>query len=104
MATTTALTAGQTTTPDITLTATEMDTVTFILFTPYIEVISDGAAHLWFTVDGSAAGDDDANAYYMPAAASSRTVRLGPSLGRNPTVKLYSTGTPKYTVTAVAQP
>jgi hypothetical protein len=63
-----------------------------------VEVLNrDGAAEIWFTVDGSTptvAGD---NCYCLPAAIGALKVAVAVD-GPAP-VKLISSGTPKYCVT-----
>lgn len=98
MATTT-MTAGQIS-ATATLSAATVDTVNFAVFTPYVEIVTDGAALMYVTVDGTTPTSGGANTYVLPASASTRTIRLGPSLGKNPSVKLISAGTPVYWVAA----
>lgn len=76
--------------------ASTVDTITFADNVDRVEVISDGAARLYFTTDGSTptvAGD---NCYVMPATASTRTVKATPSNGT--VVKVISSGAPTYDV------
>lgn len=102
MATNTTVTSAQSSTPAIALSAATVDTVTFskgIGPIEAIEVESDGAAALWFTVDGSTpATSGNTTGYYMPASASVRTVQLPRERNATLTVKLISTGTPTYVV------
>lgn len=79
-----------------TLTAETVDTVTFDGSLFEVEVISDGAAPLYFTLDGSDPVVGGAACYHMPAIASVREVRVDYRGGV--TVKLISEGTPTYSV------
>lgn len=97
MATTT-LTAGQIS-ATAALSASTVDTINYAVFTPAIEVVCDSGGPLYVTVDGTTPTVGGAGTYVVPAS-SVRTIRLGPSLGKNPVVKLIATGTPTYNVTA----
>lgn len=79
-----------------TLVASTVDTVTFATDVAEIEVYSDGAAALSFTVDGTTPTVDSQAAEWMPASASVQVVR---SPAATTVVKLISSGTPKYSVT-----
>jgi hypothetical protein len=98
------LTAGDMASGPTALVANTVDTINFSLFTPYIEVSTDGSATMAVTVDGTTPAVGGPRSYPIPASMSQRTIRLGPALGRNPSVKLISGGTPTYTVTAVTAP
>lgn len=80
-----------------TLTPNTVDTVVFDDDLAYVEVVSDGAADLYFTVDGAPAPTvGAAGAHYMPALPCSRVVQ---SIGDGgTTVRLISTGSVKYSV------
>lgn len=99
------LTAGQTSTTNNTLTANTADTVNFTGLVSFVEIETDGAAAMVVTVNGTAP-DTSAGAagtqFIFPASPSVRTIKLGPNTGQNPAIKLKSTGTPNYSVTAVA--
>lgn len=81
------------------LTAATVDTVNLDGDYSEVEVINrDGAAEIFFTVDGGApvvAGDDN---HILPAAISGVTVNASKETGDPTVVKLISSGTPKYTV------
>jgi hypothetical protein len=91
-----------------TLVAAAVDTVTFATFRSQVEVVTDGAASLYFTVDGSTPVAGAANTHYLPATASSKIVKCpaqhpSPGVKASGTiVKLISAGTPKYSVSRVA--
>ena len=86
------------------LAASTVDTVTLDRDYPEVEVVNrDGAAEIYFTVDGSnptVAGD---NTEYLPATSgASVRVSAGAFVTGTPTVvKLISSGTPKYSVQGV---
>jgi hypothetical protein len=92
-----------------TLVAATVDTVTFALGstdTPgwaavpkAVEVLSDGSAPIYVTVDGSAPTDGGTHCYQVPAYAGATVIDVRDA---NPNdavvVKLISTGTPVYSV------
>jgi hypothetical protein len=80
-----------------TLGANTVDTVNFADDVKQIEVVSDGAAELYFTVDGTAPTVGGAKCYYLPAFGGAREVPVH----TGGTVKLISSGTPKYSVARV---
>jgi hypothetical protein len=91
-----------------TLVANTVDTVTFPAWRDSIEIWTDGTASIAFTTDGSTPTVDAATGEWLPATASTRTVKVSrlPAAG-SPSgapaatvVKLISTGTPKYSVQA----
>jgi hypothetical protein len=80
----------------ITLSPDTVDTVEFEDDLQFVEVVSDGTAEIYFTVDGADPEIGDQFAYYMPAIACSRVVRSfrdGAS-----SVRLISAGTPTYSI------
>jgi hypothetical protein len=77
-----------------TLVADTVDEVVFAKGQGFIEVVSDGAAEIYFTVDAPAPTVGGAAAYYLPALPCSRTVP-SPQPGET-VVRLISAGTPKY--------
>jgi hypothetical protein len=80
-----------------TLVASTVDTVTFADDLDTVEVLSDGAAALYFTADGTTPVIGDDACWELPAGATSaRTVPV-PTAGGS-VIKLISTGTPKYSV------
>jgi hypothetical protein len=80
--------------PEITLTANEVQTVTFDLDVNDVEVISDGAATVRWTCDGST--PSATHGYFIPALVAIDTRRSG-VLG-NTAVHLWSNGTPTVVV------
>lgn len=84
-----------------TLVAATADTVTLSRRANKVEVLShDGAAAIYFTVDGSAPTVAGGNTYAVPVGVGGLEVDLDDS--DPPTVvKLISAGTPLYSVTAV---
>lgn len=80
---------------DKTLVAATVDTVSFTGFDPpYVVVVTDGAAAIYVTTDGTA-----------PTVSGSKTKRLPPFPGEreirsyeNQPIKLISAGTPTYSV------
>ncbi len=91
------------------LTANTVDTVTFQAGTPgtpgwsrmpkKVEVMSDGLADVYFTVDGSAPTVAGANCYRLPALPGSLVVPVQDSEPTDPVVvKLISTGAATYSV------
>jgi hypothetical protein len=83
---------------DKTLGASTVDTVTFDHDCERVEVLSDGAAKLYFTVDGTAPSVGGQNTYVLPAGAANSKIVQVPTAG-NTAVKLISSGTPMYSVT-----
>jgi hypothetical protein len=83
---------------DKTLVANTTDTVTFVDDCDRIEVLSDGTAALYFTVDGSTAIVSGAHCYKLPAGSASAAV-VNPLNPAGPAVSLISSGTPSYSVT-----
>jgi hypothetical protein len=83
----------------ITLSASTVDTVTIARDCDQVEVMSDGAAAIYFTVDGSTPTVAGKKAYALPAAVGARQVTV-PTSGST-VVKLISSGTPTYSVTAL---
>jgi hypothetical protein len=79
-------------TPAFTLVANTVDTVQFDRDINGFEIISDGAAVIWYTVDGSTPAVDGDRSYYLPAAAC--VDRRDPHSGAATVIKLLSPGTP----------
>lgn len=89
--------AGQIGVYEVTLTAATVDTVTFDDDVDTVEVLShDGAAAVYFTVDGSTPTVAGKGCWMLPAAASSATVDVGTA--GDTVVKLISAGTPKVSI------
>lgn len=90
------VTAGQKATHQVLVAAT-VDVVNLAVQVDEIEVVNrDGAAEIYFTVDGSAPTVGGANCFVLPAGVGSATV--GVSASGNTVVKLISSGTPAYSV------
>jgi hypothetical protein len=84
-----------------TLTANTVDTVTLPVEATLVEVLNrDGAAEIYFTVDGSVptVGGDDTQV--LPASVGG--LEFGSPQIAQTVVKLISSGTPKYTVRVVS--
>lgn len=83
-----------------TLVASTVDTVTIQRDTRSVEVTNlDGAAAIYFTVDGTTPTVAGASTYELPAVPSSREVPA-PKVEDATVVKLISSGTPSYSVAA----
>jgi hypothetical protein len=91
-----------------TLTAETVDTVTVKSPSAYIELITDGSAAIYFTIDGTAPTVGGANCYVLPAVPSVREIRVRASeltdASGNLAVKLISAGTPEYHVSKAREP
>lgn len=81
----------------ITLTANTIETVTFTEDLPNSEVISDGTAAVYYTLDGTTPTVGGNNCYVLPAGAACVDSRYVRTAG-NTVVKLISTGTPTVSV------
>lgn len=79
---------------DVTLVASTADTVTFFDNVDQVEVVSDGAAKIYVTTDGSTPTVSGDATRVIPATICSRTIRM--SSGK--VVKLISSGAPTYSV------
>lgn len=80
-----------------TLTADTVDSVTFADDIRSVQVISDGSAAVFYTVDGSVPVVDGDGSFFVPAGGVMVSEqRVSPSDGV--TVKLVSGGTPVYSV------
>ncbi len=80
---------------DKTIVADTVDIVQFETDPPAVEILTDGAAPLYVTVDDSEPEVSGSTTYILPAVMCSRTIRHSDRVGR---VKLISDGTPKYSV------
>jgi hypothetical protein len=81
-----------------TLTASTVDTVTFNEYAPVVEVINrDGAAEVWYTLDGSTPTVNGDNCYLLPATTAVDSRKPG-SISGSVVVKLISSGTPSVRV------
>ncbi len=79
-----------------TLAAGVADAVSFETDPRTVEILTDGAAALFVTVDGSVPAVNGDNCYILPAFPCVRVIAHG---GDQP-VRLISAGTPTYSVTA----
>jgi hypothetical protein len=100
-ATNTSLAADERGAYGIALSAATVDTVTFAEAVSAVEVISDGTAAIYVTVDGTAPTSKGKKTYEIPAAGSTlaRTIKGNGNLTQ---VKLLSAGTPTYSVSKAA--
>lgn len=89
--------AGKVAVHDKTLAGSTVDAVNFAEDPGEIEILTDGAAALYFTIDGTTPTVSGASTYVLPAVACSRTIKHP---GTQP-VRLISSGTPKYSVMVV---
>lgn len=81
---------------EVALTAATVLTVTFGDDLDAVQIVSDGAASLYFTLDGSTPTVGSTSCYYLPATASS-DIRQ-PKTSGGTVVKVISSGTPTVTV------
>src|SRR4051795_1476005 len=82
------------------LVAKSVDTVVFADDLDAVEVLSDGSAAIYFTVDGDIPTVGGTDCFHLPALTSAREVpsnRVGVTV-----VKLISPGTPTYSVARVS--
>lgn len=93
--------------------ATVVDSVTYALGSPSspgwarmplaVEVLSDGAADIYLTVDGSTPTVAGTHCWRIPAMAGSSTFDVRDSVANDAVVvKLVSAGTPTYSVSRAA--
>lgn len=104
-ATNTTLAAGEIAVHAITLTASTVDTVTFTDDVNKVEIISDGTADLYVRLDGVDPASPFKGSYRLPAGSPSVRELTMPNPGNTSTgqtVKLFSTGATKYSVTRLA--
>lgn len=81
---------------NVTLVAATVDTFTFEKDPEAIEVLTDGEAEVYVTVDGSAPTVGGAHTWKLPAVVCSRRI----AHRRNPAVvKVISAGTPTISIT-----
>lgn len=92
-----------------TLVASAVDTVTFVLgstsspgwgrMPKMVEVLTDGAADIYVTVNGATPTVAGTDCYRVPAAAGSTVIDVNAADASAPVVvKLISAGTPAYSV------
>lgn len=79
------------------LSAAAVDTVVFEDDLDFVEIVSDGAAAIYVTVDRPAPTVGGSEAYFLPAAPCARTLSAR-SGGGGTAVRLISAGTPTYSV------
>lgn len=84
--------AGQIGAYGLMLTAGQVSEVDFVDDVDVVEIITDGAAAVYATVDGSAPTVGGGNCYYLPAVAGSKEIH--PPTSGGTVVKLISSGTP----------
>lgn len=82
-----------------TLVASTVDTLTMSRVMGRIELITDGVASIFFTIDGSTPTVGGQGCYYVPAIACVREINLYPA-NTAAVIKLISVGIPKYSVSA----
>lgn len=81
---------------DKALVASTVDTVTFTDDVDSVEIVTDGTAKIYVTVDGTTPTVSGATTIIVPAALGIRTI---PTLSSGaPVVKLITSGTPTYSV------
>lgn len=87
-----------------TLVASTVDTVTVSRQTGAIQVVSDGTASIYFTLDGTVPTVGMQAAYLVPAVTGGAVVIVTlPAMGvSGAVVKLISAATPKYSVSVPA--
>ncbi|GAA0632324.1 hypothetical protein GCM10010174_61710 [Kutzneria viridogrisea] len=91
--------AGQIGAHNLTLTANTVTEVDFADDVDTVEVLSDGTAPVYVTVDGSSPTVGGANCYLLPAAIGAK--ELHPPTAGGTVVKLISAGTPTVSVAKV---
>jgi hypothetical protein len=82
---------------DKVLVANTADTVTIAANANNVEILSDGSAALYFTVDGTTPTVSGSHCYKIPSGNSSAMV-MSAVLPAGVAIKLISTGTPTYSV------
>ena len=96
MPTTYTVAAGAVAKHGVTLVANDVITVTFTDNVKTIEIISDGVAAAFYSLDKSTPAVNGANCYILPAGTVSVDVRNAAS--STDTVKIISSGTPTISV------
>lgn len=82
------------------LTANTVTEVDFADDLDRVEVVTDGAAAVYFTVDGSVPTIAGTNTYFLPAALGAKEAH--PPTGGGTKVRLISAGTPTVSVAVVS--
>lgn len=85
---------------DKTLSADTVDTVTFDRLGPLVEVLTDGAAPIYFTTDGTEPTVGGNSTHVLPAAPGRVGVNVA---GPDHIVKLVSPGAPTYSVSRTTE-
>lgn len=80
------------------LTANEVSTVTFTENIGAVQIITDGGAAVYYTVDGRDPVVDGPQTFEIPAAAGLASNDTANTPGAGDVVKLVSTGTPSVRV------
>lgn len=88
--------AGAIGTAEWTLTPGTVDVVTFGDNLGFVDIISDGAAAIWYTADGTTPTVGGANCWYLPAVPCVETA--GVVNTDIDTIRLISAGSPKLRV------
>ena len=99
-----AASGGEVAANDKTLVANTVDTVTFDQAVGGIEVLTDGSAAVYFTIDGTAPTVSGSHCYKVPSAPGSTTSLVFMVPGWHSAVsqvQLISSGTPTYSVIRV---
>lgn len=94
--------SGQVAANDKTLVANAVDSVTFDEEIEAVEVLTDGSAAVYFTVDGSVPTVSGQHCFKIPATGAATSLTVWPPSRGLAEVQLISTGTPTYSVTRVA--
>ena len=82
------------------LAASTVDTVTFTDATQLVEVLGDGSAEIFATVDGTTPVVSGSHCYKIPAVLSA--IKIAVPNETAVVVKLISAGTPVYSVTSAS--
>lgn len=90
--------AGAVAKHDVTLVASTVDTFTFAVDVDTVQIISNGAAAAYYTLDGSTPTVSGANCFALPASAGAVVDERQPKSGDVTVVKVISSGTPVISV------
>lgn len=91
--------AGAISASGVKLTAETEETFKFGEYVPVVEIITDGSAAAYVTIDGSTPTVAGANCYPLPAQACVRSIPGSGDRTEPPVVKVISSGTPTISVT-----
>lgn len=89
---------GEVSSGRLSLVADEVQTITFSNNIGAVQVISDGAAAVYYTVDGTDPTVDGTNTFELPAGSVSVDERTTVNTVAGDVVKLISSGTPSIRV------